>query len=73
MVKRSLSLNSLLAGLIALAVGLAYYSSLPEQVERASRRGDEAGLPETPMDQRILLAEIEQKSQKAGSWPWPRI
>ena len=76
MVKRSLSLNSLLAGLIALAfVGLAYYSPpFLEQVERASYDAvTRLALPETPVDQRILLVEIDQKSlDKLGSWPWPR-
>ncbi|MCU0594430.1 MAG: serine/threonine-protein kinase [Desulfobacterota bacterium] len=76
MVKRSLSLNSLLAGLIALAfVGLAYYS--PAFLERVERSYYDAvtrlALPDTPMDQRILLVEIDQKSlDKLGSWPWPR-
>ena len=76
MVKRSLSLNSLVAGLIALAfVGLAYYSPpFLEQVERASYDAmTRLALPNTPMDQRILLVEIDQKSlDKLGSWPWPR-
>jgi len=76
MVKRSLSLNSLLAGLIALAfVGLAYYSPpFLEQVERASYDSvTRLTLPQAPMDQRILLVEIDQKSlDKLGSWPWPR-
>jgi len=76
MVKRSLSLNSLLAGLIALAfVGLAYYSPpFLEQVERASYDAvTRLTLPQAPMDQRILLVEIDQKSlDKLGSWPWPR-
>ena len=76
MVKRSLSLNSLLAGLIALAfIGLAYYS--PPFMEQAERISYDAmtrlALPETPIDQRILLIEIDQKSlDKLGSWPWPR-
>src|SRR4030042_6945731 len=76
MVKRSLSLNSLVAGLIALAfVGRAYYSPpFLEQVERASYDAvTRLVLPETPIDQRILLIEIDQKSlDKLGSWPWPR-
>jgi CHASE2 domain-containing sensor protein/tRNA A-37 threonylcarbamoyl transferase component Bud32 len=76
MVKRSLSLNSLLAGLIALAfVGLAYYSPpFLEQVERTSYDAvTRLALPEAPFDQRILLVEIDQKSlDKLGSWPWPR-
>jgi CHASE2 domain-containing sensor protein len=74
--KKSLSLNSLLAGLIALAfVGFAYYSPpFLEQVERASYDAvTRLALPETPIDQRILLIEIDQKSlDKLGSWPWPR-
>ncbi len=76
MVKRSLSLNSLLAGLIALAfIGLAYYS--PPFMEQAERISYDAmtrlALPETPIDQRILLIEVDQKSlDKLGSWPWPR-
>jgi CHASE2 domain-containing sensor protein/tRNA A-37 threonylcarbamoyl transferase component Bud32 len=76
MLKRSLSLNSLLAGLIALAfMGLAYYSpSFMEQVERASYDTvTRLALPDTPADQRILLIEIDQKSlDKLGAWPWPR-
>jgi serine/threonine-protein kinase len=76
MVKRSLSLHSLLAGLIALAfMGLAYYSpSFLEQVERASYDVvARLTLPDTPVDQRIVLVEIDQKSlDKLGSWPWPR-
>ena len=76
MVKRSLSLNSLLAGLIALAfMGLAYYSPpFLEQVERTSYDVlTRLALPDTPIDQRILLVEIDQKSlDKLGSWPWPR-
>jgi len=76
MLKRSLSLNSLLAGLIALAfVGFAYYSPpFLEQVERASYDAvTRLALPETPIDQRILLIEIDQKSlDNLGSWPWPR-
>jgi len=76
MPKRSLSLNALLAGLIALAfVGFATYSPLfLEQVERASYDAvTRLALPETPIDQRILLIEIDQKSlDKLGSWPWPR-
>jgi CHASE2 domain-containing sensor protein/tRNA A-37 threonylcarbamoyl transferase component Bud32 len=76
MVKRSLSLNSLLAGLIALAfVGLAYYSPpFMERMERASYDTvTRLTLPDTPVDQRILLIEIDQKSlDKLGSWPWPR-
>jgi serine/threonine-protein kinase len=76
MVKRSLSLNSLLAGMIALAfLGLAYYSPpFMEQVERISYDAlTRLTLPETPIDQRILLIEIDQKSlDKLGSWPWPR-
>jgi serine/threonine-protein kinase len=76
MVKRSLSLNSLLAGLIALAfIGLAYY--FPPFMQKAERISYDAvtrlALPETPIDQRILLIEIDQKSlNKLGSWPWPR-
>ncbi len=76
MVNRSLSLNSILAGLIALAfVGFAYYSPpFLEKVERASYDAmTRLALPETPIDQRILLIEIDQKSlEKFGSWPWPR-
>jgi serine/threonine-protein kinase len=76
MVKRSLSLNSLLAGLIALVfIGLTYYSPpLMEQVERISYDTvTRLALPDTPIDQRILLIEIDQKSlDKLGSWPWPR-
>ena len=76
MVKRSLSLTSLLAGLIALAfVGLAYYS--PGFLEKAERALYDAAmrltLPETPADPRILLVEIDQKSlDTLGSWPWSR-
>ena len=76
MVKRSLSLNSLLAGLVALAfIGLAHYS--PPWMERLERISYDAvtrlALPDTPIDQRILLIEIDQKSlDKLGSWPWPR-
>ncbi len=76
MVKRSLRLNSLLAGLIALAfIGLAYYSPpFKEQAERISYDTvTRLALPETPIDQRILLIEIDQKSlDTLGSWPWPR-
>jgi CHASE2 domain-containing sensor protein len=75
MVKRSLSLNSLLGGLIALAfIGLAYYSPpFMEQAERISYDTvTRLALPETPIDQRILLIEIHQKSlDELGSWPWP--
>ena len=76
MVKISPSLKSLLAGLTALAfVGFAYYSPpFLEQVERALFDAmTRLALPETPVDQRILLIEIDQKSlEKLGSWPWPR-
>jgi serine/threonine-protein kinase len=76
MVKRSLSLNSLLAGLIALAfIGLAYYSPpFMEQTERISYGAlTRLALLDTPIDQRILLIEIDGKSlEKLGSWPWPR-
>lgn len=74
--KTSLSLNSLLAGLIALAfVGLAYYSPrFLGQVERTSYDAvTRLCLPDTPVDQRILLIEIDQKSLDVlGPWPWPR-
>jgi len=76
MVKISPSLNSLLAGLTALAfVGFACYSPpFLEQVERALYDAmTRLALLETPIDQRILLIEIDQKSlEKLGSWPWPR-
>lgn len=76
MVKRSLSVNSLLVGLIALAfVGLTYYSPpFLEHVERATYDAvTRLALPDTPIDPRILLVEIDQKSlDKLGSWPWPR-
>jgi len=76
MVKTSLSLNSLLAGVITLAfIGLAYYSPpFMEQAERISYDTmTRLALPDTPVDQRILLIEIDQKSlDKLGSWPWPR-
>ena len=76
MVKRNLSLNFVLAGLIALAfMGLAYYSPpFMEQAERISYDTmTRLALPETPIDQRIFLIEIDQRSlDKLGSWPWPR-
>ena len=76
MVKRSLSVNSLLVGLIALAfVGLTYYSPpFLELVERATYDAvTRLALRDTPIDPRILLVEIDQKSlDKLGSWPWPR-
>ena len=74
--KRSLSLNALLAGLIALAfMGLASYSPwFLEQVERLSYDAvTRLCLPDTSVDQRILLIEIDQKSLDVlGPWPWPR-
>ncbi|MGE5841906.1 MAG: CHASE2 domain-containing serine/threonine-protein kinase [Deltaproteobacteria bacterium] len=76
MVKRSLSLSYLFVGLIALAfIGLTYYSpSFMERVERISYDAvTRLALPDTLIDQRILLIEIDQKSlDKLGSWPWPR-
>jgi CHASE2 domain-containing sensor protein/tRNA A-37 threonylcarbamoyl transferase component Bud32 len=76
MVKRSLSLNSLLTGLIGLAfVGLTYYSPpFLEQVERSCYDAlTRLALADKPIDPRILLVEIDQKSlDKLGSWPWPR-
>ena len=76
MLKRSLSLNSLPAGLIALAfMGLTYYSPpFMERVERASYDTvTRLALPDTPIDQKILVIEIDQRSlDKLGAWPWPR-
>jgi len=77
MVKRSLSVHSLLVGLNYAGFRGAYlYYSPPflEHVERASYDAvTRLAVPDIPMDPRILLVEIDQKSlDKMGSWPWPR-
>jgi eukaryotic-like serine/threonine-protein kinase len=76
MAKKILTLNSLVAYLVALVfAGLSLYSfSWMERVERTvyEHMVRFTGA-ERQADQRIVMVEIDDKSiEKLGSWPWPR-
>lgn len=77
MSKKSLTLNSLGAFLIALAVaGLFFYET--SGIEKLERATFDAAVrltaSERQADSRIVLIDIDDKSiEMVGSWPWPRF
>ena len=76
MVKKSLTLNSLVAFLLALffAVFSFHGGSWYEKLERLSYEwAVRLTAPQGQADPRIVLIEIDEKSiDRMGSWPWPR-
>ena len=76
MVKKGLTLNFLIALLLALIFAGVFFYNLPwfERLERATYEGIvRFAAAERQADPRIVLVDIDDKSlDRLGSWPWPR-